>query len=1030
MRFLLAASLAFSTSAVAFAAMEGKPLTFNHDIRPILSDKCFACHGFDSKHREAELRLDVEDGAFRVKDGVTPIVPGNLEKSEVWQRIIATDKDDVMPPPKSHKTLTAAERETIKRWIEQGAKYQKHWAFEAPAKPAVPGASGSVGAGAIDAFLAARLASEGLAFSPEADRPTLIRRVAFTLTGLPPTVAEVEAFEKDQAPDAYEKMVDRYLASPRYGEEMARHWLDVARYGDTHGLHLDNERSMWPYRDWVVKAFNTNLPFDQFTTWQIGGDLLPNPTPDQMTATGFSRCNVTTSEGGAIDEEYRHLYAQDRTSTLITTFMGLTGGCATCHDHKYDPLTTKEYYSIYSLFFQAEDPPMDGNVINTRPVEKLPTPQQQAALDAAAKAEAEAAKALDAAAARAEYEDPASTTGEAQRRTVVIFDDVFPPGAEVRNTSRNPSHWELKPKYGAPSGQRVLRQANGSFFEDTINSKLRPITLGENPVVDIWVRLEPLSAPSSVAIMLEDRRVYWGGQDAENDYDARKAGKVLHAGALPTPGVWTKLSFDPTALGLKPGTRINKLALQHSGGAIEWDLCTITGDVKAATDPLASFTVWWKGSTKAQPPEVPGEIAATLNAGPDATKDEAKRKALLNFYLARVAHPANDEIARARESWNAARAAREAADAAIPSTFVFRDTGTPRQAHVMIRGQYNKPGDPVEPITPAFLPAPKLPDGAKLTRLDLAKWLISSEHPLMARVTVNRLWQQIFGTGLVKTSHDFGSQGQPPSHPELLDWLAVTFREGGWDVRGLVRAMVLTRAFRQQSAFTPELLSRDPENRLLARGPRFRLDAEQIRDNALYVSGLINLRMGGKGARTYQPPNIWEPVGYGDSNTRYYLQDHGDALYRRSLYCFLKRTAPPPFMSNFDAPNREQTCPRRERSNTPMQALQLMNDVQHFEAARALAERSLAECQGDDAARLGWMFRTVLSRRASEKELALLTDALKRQRELYQADPPAAEKVIRTGESKPRKVAAAPETAAWTLVANAILNFDETLNRN
>jgi len=1003
------------------AAAAERPLSFNQDIRPILSDKCFACHGFDAKKREADLRLDTAEGAYATKDGVTPIAPGNPAKSEVWLRITSTDKDEVMPPPKSHKSLTGPEKATLRRWIEQGAKYQKHWAFEPPVKPAGNAKS-------IDDFLSARLAAEGLAFSPEADRPTLIRRIAFALTGLPPTGAEVEQFEKDPAPDAYERMVDRYLASPRFGEEMARHWLDVARYGDTHGLHLDNERSMWAYRDWVVKAFNASLPFDQFTTWQIAGDLLPNATPDQLTATGFNRCNVTTSEGGAIDEEYRHLYAVDRTSTLISAWMGLTGGCAVCHDHKYDPLTTRDFYSLYSLFFQAEDPPMDGNILHTRPVQKLPTPAQQAALDKAIAAEAAALKALDAAATHAGYADPATEQLPAQMRTTVIFDDVWPIGAELRNTSRNASTWDLRPAYGARSGQRTLRQTNGAFFEDTLAPKLRPLVLPEKPRIDVWVRLEPLSAPSSVAVMLEDRRAYWGNEDAEDDYESRRAARVIRAGPLPAPGVWTKLSFDPTELGLKPGARLTKLAFQHSGGIVEWDLCTLTGEVQPARDPLSSFAAWWKAAAKA--PEVPAELSATLAAGPDQTKDEAKRKALLDFYLARVAHPANDELARLRERWEAARASREAADAAIPSTLVFTNAAEPRQAHVMIRGQYTKPGDPVEAATPAFLPAPKLAPGARPTRLDVAKWLVAPEHPLTARVTVNRLWQQIFGIGLVKTSHDFGSQGEPPSHPELLDWLAVTFRESGWDVKALVRAIVTTRAFRQQSSVSPALLAKDPENRLLARGPRFRLDAEQIRDNALFVSGLINLQVGGRGARTYQPPNIWEPVGYGDSNTRYYLQEHGPALYRRSLYCFLKRTAPPPFMSNFDAPNREQSCTRRERSNTPMQALQLLNDVQHFEAARALAERALAECRGDDAARIAWLFRTVLARTPDEKERALLTTALARQRELFKADPTAAEKAIRVGESKPKRVAPAPETAAWTLVANAVLNFDETLNRN
>jgi hypothetical protein len=432
---------------------------------------------------------------------------------------------------------------------------------------------------------------------------------------------------------------------------------------------------------------------------------------------------------------------------------------------------------------------------------------------------------------------------------------------------------------------------------------------------------------------------------------------------------------------------------------------------------------------KKNPPEMSAELAKTLATAPEKVTDAKQREALLRYYLARIAQPVNDDLARHRQAWEAAKSAHSAADLAIAGTFIFRDAETPRDTFIAMRGQYNKFGDKVEPATPAaFHPLKK--SGARATRLDLAKWLVAPENTMTARVTVNRFWQQVFGIGLVKTSHDFGSQGEPPSHPELLDHLAVTFQKSGWNVKQLIKQFLMTQAFKQASPVESNLLSLDPDNRLLARGPRIRLDAEQIRDNALFVSGLINLTMGGRGVRTYQPPNIWEPVGYGDSNTRYYLQDHGPALYRRSLYSFLKRTAPPPFMSNFDAPNREQSCTRRERSNTPMQALQLMNDVQHFEAARALAERILQEGGQDDAAKLHCLFRTVLSRQPDEKESAMLNGALAKQRELYQPDPKAAEKAIHTGESTPKNLASAPETASWTLIANLVLNLDETVNRN
>ncbi|MFO1440117.1 MAG: PSD1 and planctomycete cytochrome C domain-containing protein [Verrucomicrobiaceae bacterium] len=997
--------------ATALAAEE--PLSFNRDIRPILSENCFACHGFDSKHREAELRLDTPEGAYMAKDGAFPIKPGDLAKSEVWQRIITSDEDDLMPPPKSHKKLTQKQKDTLKLWIEQGASYQKHWAFEKPQEQ--PGAS-------IDALLSERLAKDKLTFADEADRATLIRRVSFTLTGLPPTLAEVDAFLKD---GNYEAMVDRYLKSPRFGEEMARHWLDVARYADTHGLHLDNERNMWAYRDWVVRAFNENLPFDQFTVWQIAGDQLPNATRDQLIATGFSRCNVTTSEGGAIDEEYRHLYAVDRAATLTTAWLGLTGGCAQCHDHKYDPLTTAEFYSLYAFFFSSADPPMDKNINTTEPYLRLPTPEQQKTLDEAIAAEYAALKALDDAAPKVE-----KTGSKPETITQVLFDDVFAYRAETRNTTRNASNWLNMPEFGAKSGNRVLQLSNGQFSEENITPTLTPVVLGDSPRFSVWVRLDPLNTPRTISIELNNKRVVWGDGSVFTGTAYAQEGDVA-VGPLPKRGEWTQLSFDPAVLGFKAGTRISVVSVQQFGGTAVFDRGEFSGQTAPEKHALTSFATWWKQAAagKKNPPELPAALAKTLATAPEKVTDAKQREALLRFYLARIAQPVNDDLAKRRVAWENARAAHSAADLAIPGTFIFRDAETPRDTFIAMRGAYNKLGDKVEPTTPAaFHPLKK--SGTRATRLDLAKWLVAPENPMTSRVTVNRFWQQVFGVGLVKTSHDFGSQGEPPSHPELLDDLAVRFQKGGWNVKRLIKQLVMTKAFKQASPVESNLLSLDPDNRLLARGPRIRLDAEQIRDNALFVSGLINLDMGGRGVRTYQPPNIWEPVGYGDSNTRYYLQDHGSALYRRSLYSFLKRTAPPPFMSNFDAPNREQSCTRRERSNTPMQALQLMNDVQHFEAARALAERVLAEGGQDNEKRLHWLFRTVLSRKPDSKEFSMLTAALAKQRELYQKDPKAAEKAISVGESTPKKIAPPAETAAWTLIANLVLNLDETVTRN
>jgi len=1004
-RFPLAAALVLA----ATAARADEPVEFNRDVRPILSDACFSCHGFDAKARKAGLRLDTPEGAFGVRKGVHPVKAGDLKASAVWARVTSADPDEVMPPPDSNKKLTAAQKDTLKRWIEGGAKYQKHWAFEPVVRPKVPdpGNPRLEWTTPIDGFLAVKMRKAGLAPTPEADRPTLIRRVAFALTGLPPTLAEVDTYLADTAAGAYERMVDRYLASPRFGEEMARHWLDVARYADTHGLHLDNERSMWGYRDWVVRAFNQNLPYDRFTVYQLAGDLLPNPTPDQLAATGFNRCNVTTGEGGSIDSEWVYRNAVDRTSTTAQAWLGLTAGCAVCHDHKFDPLSMREFYGLYAFFLSAADPALDGNLNLVGPFERLPTADQTRTLEAAKKAEAEARTKLDSAAAKADYAEP----GDAKKAVRdVLFDDALPQWATASNTSRNATEWTTDPPFGAKSGRRVLRQANSFFHQDAISFRVKPVVVPVDGLFEAWVYIDPKHPPVGVTVSLAGgKRVAWGTDTGDFVGSAGgRVGPVL--GPLPKAGGWAKLSAPLVAMGLQPGALVGSMTLQEFGGVVYWDDVALSGKSAAAADPLESFAAWQKGLGAKAPGEVPA--------------DGAKRKA---FYLANVARPTG-ELATLRAAWERARADREAADAAIPATLIFRDLGMPREAFVMQRGQYDKPGDKVTPGVPAVLP-PLKAAGPRPTRLDLAKWLVAKDHPTTARVQVNRLWQQLFGVGLVKTSGDFGSQGEPPSHPELLDWLAADFAET-WDIKKTVRLLVTSAAFKRDAAQPPAERAKDPENRLLSRGPRFRLDAEQVRDNALAVSGLLNLQVGGRAVNPYQPPNIWEPLGFGDSNTRYYLQDHGGALYRRSLYVFLKRTAPAPFLTNFDATNREQLCAVRDRTNTPLQALQLMNDVQHVEAARALAERVLADGGADVPARVTYLYRTVLARRPDAEELKLVTAALERQRVLFTADPAAAGRLVRTGESTPRRNAGDVEIAAWTMVANLLLNLDEVVMRN
>ncbi len=1029
---LISVSVAWC-SASAVNAQE--TLQFNRDIRSILSSNCFECHGFDAKHREGNLRLDTAEGAFAVHDGVAAIRPGDPDSSELWKRITSSDPDVMMPPPASKKSLTDEQKSTLRTWIQQGAAYQKHWAFEPPATAASPAIRDSWIRTPVDAFILERLQKDQLVPQREADRETLIRRVAFVLTGLPPKVSEVDEFLGDKSPDAYEKMVQRYLDSPRYGEEQARYWLDVARYADTHGLHLDNEREMWAYRDWVIRAYNTNLPFDKFTTWQLAGDLLPDATLDQKVATGFSRCNVTTSEGGAINDEFLYRYAVDRTSTTMQTWMGLTAGCAVCHDHKYDPVTTKDFYSMYSFFYSASDPGMDGNIRDTSPFIKVPTPQQAAELETAKTRRADAEKRLDDAVAKAEPAVDWSVTGSSETRAIddSILDDRFPLGTRTRNTSRNAAVWLLDPVPAPKSGRRVLELAYGSRYDLTVELTLIPVVIPEQGKLTLWVRVDPFHPPKSFIVQFDDgasRRAIWS-DNAEED---RKAAGYM--GPVPARDQWVQLEVPFEKFKANAGARIKSIMLIQDGGKIWVDDLRIVGQQASGTDPRTSFNEWWKISKGANPDGIGGDLKGLLTGGPkdDAPKD--KLADLHRFWMKNVQRSKDSSSADLRLAFESAAQDVITLEDSIPGTFIFTELDKPRESFVMLRGQYDKPGEKVEPAVPSDFPPLRDETGAVLAgqrranRLDLARWFVSEENPLTARVTVNRLWQQVFGTGLVKTSDDFGTRGDLPSHPELLDWLALEFRRSGWDQKALYRLLLTSAVFRQDSAASSHVLQIDPENRLLSHGPRFRLDAEQLRDNVLYVSGLMDLTMGGRGVQPYQPPDIWEPVGYENSNTRFYLQDHGAGLYRRSVYCFMKRTAPPPFMTNFDGPNREQFCTRRERSNTPLQALQLMNDVQHFEAARKLAERVMKEGGASDADRVQFLFRTVLSRLPGRVDEEIVLEALQNQRQHFLAAPENAEKVLQNGESKADTSLPVQELAAWAMTCNLVLNMDETVSRN
>ena len=1011
-------------------------ITFNQHIRPILADKCFACHGRDANKRQADLRLDTFEGATSDESGTQAIVPGKPSKSELWVRINEEDEDSIMPPPDSHKPLNADEKKLVKRWIEQGAEYQQHWSFE-PIQTVEPPFDGAAPKNPIDAFIARRLAKENWSIAAEANRPTLIRRVSFALTGLPPTITQVDEFLADSSPEAYDRMVDRFLDSKHYGEEMARHWLDVARYADTHGLHLDNERQMWAYRDWVIDSFNRNQRFDEFTVEQLAGDMLNNPTREQLIATGFNRCNVTTSEGGSIDAEFTFRYAVDRASTTSQTWLGLTAGCAACHDHKFDPISQKEFYSLYAFFNSAADPAMDGNALLTAPVMKLESEQDKVVLKGIDDKIVGAQKAIDQAAAELAYADPAEIEPPpaASQIEIAWMDDDFPSGGKIQGSPGHPTQFVSLTEGGQVfSGQRALKRSDAGLSQDVWDQATTPLVIPQNGILYAHVWIEPTNSPQS--LMLQFYRQGWLHRAVWGNYDviawgAANTTERVAIGSIPETGKWIRLEVPAEKVGLHAGDLITGFATTQFGGTVYWDKVGVSGVSDPASDPLRSFKAWWNNATGKDTPGLPGDLAAIAKSGPTAETKKEDRDRLRVHYLQSLCVDTKPHFEESIGNLAKLRAERDSKAVAIPSTFVFKDLPQPRESFVMLRGQYNAPGDKVESNVPAILPPLKKSDeSAPANRLDLARWIVAPENPLTARVTVNRLWQQFFGVGLVKSSSDFGTQGESPSHPELLDWLAKHFQETDWDVRDLVRLMVTSSTFRQSSRATQEMIARDPENRLYARGPRFRLDAEQIRDNSLYVSGLMNLEMGGKGVKPYQPINIWEPVGFVGSNTQYYVQDKGAALYRRSLYTFFKRTAPPPYMTNFDGPNREQSCTRRERSNTPLQALQLMNDVQHVEAARALAEKLLASANPGSYDRITLAFKTILARSPTADELGILGSQLQHYLERFKSTPDDAKKLIGIGATMASPDLPADELAAYTLVVSTILNMDETLTRN
>jgi hypothetical protein len=1023
---------AFAVAAIMTggASAADDDVSFSRDILPLLSNNCFKCHGPDEANREAGLRLDQQKGSVAtLESGHKAVVPGKSGESELFRRVSTSDPDAKMPPEDSGKKLTKAQIELIRKWIDSGAHWSGHWAFQPPKKPVGPQpVDGWRTTGPIDNFIHASLKAKQLSPEQRASREALLRRVTLDLTGLPPTIKEIDNFLADKSDQAFERVVDRLLGSTKYGEHMARIWLDAARYGDTHGLHLDNERSIWPYREWVIKSFNRNQPFDEFTIEQLAGDLLPEPTLSQRVATGFNRCNVTTSEGGSIDEEYYVRYAVDRVETTATVWLGLTAGCAACHDHKFDPLTQKEFYQLFSYYFSLTERAMDGNALLPPPAVKVPTDDQSAQKKKYDEQFAAASKRVETLLAEFNYTDPKPTEplGTLSEAELVWIEDSLPAGANAQGNTPwvfveapNPVHSGKKATVRTGTGDAITQH----YFSGATDK----LKIGENSRLFAYVYLDPKNLPDTIQLQFNDgtweHRASWGADKAFGAGRNNVSNRVV--GSLPEAGKWARLEVSAESVGLKPGSELNGWAFTQVKGTVYWDTAGIVTQ-SLSDEQKRSLFAWEQFQKSGKAPAVPAEIKKLLDIEREKRNDGQKTQ-LTRYFLQHV-HP--DARAKLAEPFaEQAKLKQQLADLekAIPSTLVMEDRKEMRQAHILERGQYTEKRDKVSSAVPEWM-APAIPN-APANRLGLAKWLVQPQHPLTARVTVNRFWQQFFGTGLVRTSEDFGVQGEQPSHPELLDWLAMDFVESGWDVKRFLKQIVMSATYQQSSRVSPEKLAADSDNRLLARGPRFRLDAEVIRDQALAVSGLLIDRIGGKSVKPYQPAGLWKPVGFGGSNTSVFVQDKGDKLFRRSMYTFWKRTVPPPSMSTFDAPDRETCAVRRARTNTPLQALVLMNDVQFVEAARKFAERVMTDGGSHVDQRATFAFRTMLTRRPNNAELQSLTSLFNEILSEFKTNPESAMQLLSAGESPRNDKLDANELAAWTMVSHLLLNLSETVTK-
>ena len=1053
--------------AVADERPTGDRISFNTHIQPILSENCYHCHGPDAGTREPKgepLRLDRGDAPFvNREDGKPVIVKGDPAASLLVKLLKSKDAEEVMPPPKSHKELTPGQIALIERWVAEGAEYEDHWAFIPPVRPALPKISKpDAAANPVDHFVRAALEKAGISPAPPEDPRVLARRAALDLTGLLPDPVDLEAFVKDPTDAAYVAFLEKLFATPAYAEHRTRYWLDYSRYADTHGLHFDNIRSIWPYRDYVIRSFAANKPYDQFVREQIAGDLIPATSSDAWIATGYIRCNVSTNEGGTIPEEIHANNTRDRAEAFGAAFLGLTVGCAACHDHKFDPTSQKDFYALGAFFNNTAEKPWDENIADTEPVLRLPPQEKRAQFDGAIARRTQL---------EADYQARRAAAASLFREWLAAGNKpspVSPAGMELRlrldegkgDTLKNSAPGAKTASYLADTNPLVWGESVWLWpaMRMDISTNLALPDQGDFEATEafsaaMWtrVRMKPGNALTGNGSLISRM----GGPKAEAhrgwDLFVERDKLVVHivhrwpdaalrveTGGLPR-GEWVHVGFTYDGSGKAEGVKIFINGQQRTESTISHNTLqpnhTIRHGIplhlgkRADSDALreTSFQdvrLYRRALEPAEFGRIPyEELAAEILAGtPDPEKWTELQKfvALDRYFLGSV----DADAARLQQEIAAVDREIEALGKGGQATLIARERAAPATAWVLDRGVYSARKSMVTPATPDFLPK----GNGSSSRLGLAEWLFTPQNPLFSRVTVNRIWQEVFGIGLVETADDFGIMGTKPSHPELLDWLAVEFRESGWNVRHIYQLLLTSASYRQSNHVTEQALAADPANRLLSRGPRFRMDAEVLRDTALQASGLLATTVGGPPVKSYQPEGVWEAVSMPESNTFNYKQDAGESLYRRSLYSFWKRFAPPPSLETFDAQAREVVCIRRARTNTPLQALVSMNDPQFVEAARKLAERTIQHGSGMRE-RLDFLAGILISRPLADREFASLQKNLDRYTHHYQAHPGDAQALLTTGAAPVNPDLDSTEVAIWTMMANQFLNLDETITK-